>query len=150
MLKKDFSLEDINWELFTDEEKEKLTECYNEGDYHNLTCLPYVAIDTPAKEAEVDKMAISLRVTSLDSESEVRQELNDFWQDPANEMTPELEAEFQAKIDAELKEKQNAIDPAKEDDDKETESSSDSEQKEAENLNIEKVKEEAVKASVNK
>ena len=118
-LKKSFSFEkDVNWELFTDEEKEKLEACYNNGEYFNLTCLPGVAIDTPAREIEIDKIAISLRVTVLDSESEVRQELDEFWADPANEMTPELEAKFQEKIDAELAEKRKITDGVDDDENK--------------------------------
>ncbi len=103
---KNFSLDkDIDWSVCNEEEKEKLTACYNEGDYLNLTCLPYVNIDSPAKEAEVQKMVNVLRVVQLDDESEVKKEIDAFWADSSNEMTPEKEAEFQAKLDAELAEK---------------------------------------------
>jgi hypothetical protein len=97
---------DINWELFTSEEKEKLVDAFKSGETSALCCLPEVPINTPEKEKEIEKMVLELRGVSVDDELRVKDELNQFWRDiDTSTMTPEIEADWQAKIDAEIKEK---------------------------------------------
>lgn len=105
---------DINWNLFSEEERKRLSECYQDGDPKILVCLPEVPIDTPEKEKEIEKMVLDLQEVSMDSESKVAEELNNFWRDvDTSALTPELEKEWQDKIDKEVREKQEAIDKQK-------------------------------------
>lgn len=94
----------INWDVFSEEEKQELTQCYEAGNYKNLCCLPGVNIDTPEKEREIEKMVLDLREIDVDDESAVKKELEEFWADSGKEMTPEKEVEFQEKIDKEKEE----------------------------------------------
>jgi hypothetical protein len=97
-----FDLEtSINWSLFTEEEKGLIKACYQNGDFYNLACLPGVEINTPKKEAEIEKIVMELMpIGSDDSESDVRKKIDAFWQ-TEEEMTPAKEAEFQKMIDDE-------------------------------------------------
>jgi len=90
----------INWEVFSEEEKTALEKCLKEGNYNNLCCLPEVNIDTPEKEKEIEKMVLDLKEIDVDDESAVKKEIDDFWAS-GEDITPEKEAEFQKKIEAE-------------------------------------------------
>ncbi|MFA5695981.1 MAG: hypothetical protein WC917_00750 [Bacilli bacterium] len=107
-------LKDINWSIFNEEEKEKLIEAFNNDDYQSLCCLPDVIIDSPEKEREIEKMVLELRDIDLGDESKVREELDKFWQEN-NEMTPKKEAEWQKKIDEEIKTKEKEVQKQKDD-----------------------------------
>jgi hypothetical protein len=93
-------LEDINWTLFSAEEKETILSAISNGDWQSLCCLPEVPIDTEDKEKEIEKIVIDMRGITCDDESEVRKEMDDFWQ-KGGEMTPELEKEYQDKLNLE-------------------------------------------------
>lgn len=103
---------DISWKLFTDEERGMIMQCYKNGDWQNITCLPYVPVDTPERELELQKIVLALRVIEIDDvDSEVRKDLSKFWQD-GNELTPEKEAEFQERLDVELKDQKAKVEAA--------------------------------------
>jgi len=98
---------DIDWSIFTPEEKTQLIECYKNGDLDSLAALPDVLI-TPDKELEIEKMVLDLREIDPDDESEVQAEVEKFWGE-GGEMTPEQEAKFQNKIDKETAKKEEVI-----------------------------------------
>lgn len=112
---------DINWDLFTKEERKRLLNCYNAGEYYNLCCLPEVPINTQEKETEIEKIVLNSRDIDMGDESEVRQELEKFWGERKNIETPEDEKKWQAKIDeeqatqqAKLEEEKQALEPKEE------------------------------------
>lgn len=98
---------DINWSIFTPDEKEQLVACYRSGDLDNLGALPDVLI-TPDKELEIEKMVLDLREIDLDEESDAQAKVEKFWGE-GGEMTPEQEAEFQKNIDKETAKKEKVI-----------------------------------------
>ncbi|MEA2036223.1 MAG: hypothetical protein U9O94_01845, partial [Nanoarchaeota archaeon] len=95
----------INWDVFTKAEKKQILVCYDSGNWQDLCCLPEVNIDTQEKEKEIERIVLDSRGTDLGNESEVRQELEQFWGENKIIETPKDEEEWQKKIDEEEAEK---------------------------------------------
>ena len=91
-------MQNIDWEKFTREEKDKVLELINSGSKENLA----VVIDTmtPAKEYELQKISDQLRPEIDTNESGT---LKDFYEKhPDGPQSPEEEAKLQAELDAEV------------------------------------------------
>jgi len=105
-------LTEINWSLFTPEEKEMILKAVDNGDLDHITCLPGIKL-TPDKEKEIEKIVLDLREIDLGDESKVREEMDIFWAKKGMIDTPEKEKEWQEKIDKENEEKKKEVEKEK-------------------------------------
>lgn len=100
-------VQNIDWEKFTREEKDKLLELVASGSKDNLAIV--IDMMTPAKEYELQKISDQLRPEVDDSESAVLKNYSE--KNPNGPQSPEEEAKLQAELDAEVlarQEKQKA------------------------------------------
>lgn len=136
-------LDNINWYLFTNEEKKYIKQMYQRGDISALTAV--IEEMTPEKEIELQKIHDILKPITDDYTSKVRDKY--FKDNPDGPQTPEQEAELQSEMNNEfaeykdkLKEKnKKKIDKLEKKDKKEDEK----EQKETEKKLVDKEKEDA-------
>src|SRR3990167_11091532 len=91
----------INWHVFTREEKEAIMTARRVGDVDHLSNV--VATMTPTKEIELQKIKDALTPMAEGFESEVRKEMEKYFKKKgvSGPQTPTEEAEWEAKLQAE-------------------------------------------------
>lgn len=96
-------LQGINWHVFTLEEQNNIKEAIGRGDRDNLACLIEGVNMDLEKEAELQKIVDRMTPDDEDFVSEVDGEVSrDFLEGVAEaDKTPEIEEEFQKKLDEE-------------------------------------------------
>jgi hypothetical protein len=91
---------EINWDVFTLEDKNLINQALKAGDYSNL--INVITNVDPEKEYEIQKLFNLYAPEGEEFISRAQKEVEqDFLQLPQSEMTPEKEKEYQDKLDAE-------------------------------------------------
>jgi hypothetical protein len=96
-------MQGINWFVFTQEEKTNLQAFIDRGDKENMVCaIESINMDLE-KEEQIQKIIDQMTPDDEDFVSLVEDEVSsDFIEGtPETEKTPEMEAEYQAKLDKE-------------------------------------------------
>lgn len=93
----------INWSVFDQGEKEILEKGIRDGQYEHLAAMIYLI--TPEKIAEIEKIQRQFRPRNFTFESTKQQEFESWLITHESELTPEVEAKWQAEIDKEKQEK---------------------------------------------
>jgi len=88
----------INWSKFTIEQKTLIQKILAEGDYKKITHV--IVVDSPEQEYELQQYVQSIVPQGKTQESKIKEELKKILQ-RTNELTPEVEAEWQKKLDME-------------------------------------------------
>lgn len=88
---------DINWRLFTDEEKANITHLVNSGNWRGIVSV--IETITPEKEKELQILISDLQPKTVGFESEVRKKYEGF-----DIKTPEQEAMIQRELEHEYQE----------------------------------------------
>ena len=95
---------EMNWTIFTVEEKERILDLVNKGAWdHIASCM---LIQDPAQEYWLERFIDEHKPTGINLDSKVKKELETaLTNDPTNMLidSPEKEAEWQKKIDEEQK-----------------------------------------------
>lgn len=97
----------IDWSVFELSERELLEKAISRGDIEHLAAILNEV--SPAKAEEIEKIQNRLRPKSFTFESSVQKEAEKWIDQNFAFITPEKEAEWQAKIDAEKAEKMKAM-----------------------------------------
>lgn len=92
----------INWSLFGDDEARMIQKCIESGRHDYIAAA--LLMLTPEKEAEIAKVQAQLRPRSFVFQSRTQKEFEAWLNKNPTGLTPEIEAEWQAKIDKEREE----------------------------------------------
>lgn len=104
------NLENFRWDLFTSGQSDIIRTLIKQGHYNEITAA--VRVETPEQEEVLEELLEELRPISAPVDSKVTSELEmALAKDPTNQVlnTPEKEAEWQAKIDAEKKSNEEKV-----------------------------------------
>lgn len=96
-------MQNINWYVFTKEERDLIQKAIDSGDTANVVCLVADVNMDQEKEAEIQKIVDNMRPEDDNFISEVEEEVTRVFIEgtPETEKNPELEAEMQKKLDEE-------------------------------------------------
>lgn len=90
---------DVNWSVFSESECRILRKGIASGAYEHLAAM--INSVTPEKAAEIARVQAQLRPRAFKFKSRVKQDFEKWLSKHGGEITPEIEAEWQEKIDAE-------------------------------------------------
>lgn len=93
----------VKWELFDPTEREWIEKLVNAGQYDDIPYIDTLQL-TPEKEVEIMKIQAQFRPRSFQFQSTVQQDFEVFMEQNGQTITPELEKEWQDKMDAEREE----------------------------------------------
>jgi len=93
----------VNWSVFAESEVTMLQEALKRGHHEHLAAL--LVEVSPEKADEIEKIQQQLRPREFKFDSDVQKEFEIWLSEHQSELTPEVEAEWQAKIEAERAEK---------------------------------------------
>lgn len=100
---------EINWGVFEGDESSIIKSACMNSDVDLIGSLPGI-MWTPKKQEQVEKLVIALRPIIIEEDdSEARKDLDEFWA-AGKAMTPQIEAEFQKRLDLENRGKEEARD----------------------------------------
>lgn len=97
----------INWSVFEQSERDMLEKAIEMGHHEQLAAI--LNDVTPEKAEEIAKIQRQFRPKEFVFESQAQKEFEMWLSKNSNELTPEIEAEWQAKIEAERAEKLKAM-----------------------------------------
>lgn len=93
----------INWSVFHDQDRPKIEKAVKNGDIEHLAAILHEV--TPEQASEIEKIQRQLRPKDFKFESTVQKEFEAWLSLNPNSLTPEIEAEWQSKIEAEKAER---------------------------------------------
>lgn len=89
----------INWSVFDQSQKDLLEKALANGNYEELAAILYEV--TPDQAIEIEKIQRQMRPRSFQFESQEQQKFEGWLSENFNDITPEIEKQWQDKIDAE-------------------------------------------------
>lgn len=97
----------INWSVFEQSQRELLEKALANGDYEELAAILYEV--SPDQAVEIEKIQRQMRPRSFQFESQEQQKFEGWLSENFNNITPEIEKEWQDKIEAEKLEKLQSL-----------------------------------------
>lgn len=97
----------INWSVFEQSQREQLEKALDHGDYEQLAAVLYEV--TPDQAIEIEKIQRQMRPRTFKFESQAQKDFEAWLTKNFNDITPEIEKEWQDKIEAEKVEKLKAM-----------------------------------------